>query len=136
MMDGEVVYLLDDALVCNAFAGKYSFKLPPGKYQSLQILDESTVKLWGAGGVALIRDGVLSEENDLPGPARASLRLNDFIDKATGVSVVKNFEKFNYEGISLHRSDGSGNYYSSRRWLLDDHIIHLASEASGNAYIL
>jgi hypothetical protein len=128
---GEILFLLEDALLSNGFAGTNSFKLPVGKYNDIRFVYDSTVKLIGDGGVALVRDGILKETQQIAVLDRAAFALQDAEDNTAGIKIIKNLDQFNVRGVYVHHPNGSTNYYASRRWLLDDKVIDSASDAQG-----
>src|ERR1043165_4448600 len=70
MTGGEIFYLLEDALVCNGFAGSYAVKVPPNKFEHLYFDNEKLCALtpdsripilWSANTTNIVENGILKD---------------------------------------------------------------------------
>jgi hypothetical protein len=74
MQSGELLYLYDDQLLANAWAGKVKMRLPSGRFQEFAVAENGTGLLVGRTNIALAQDGNLIEL-DSPVATLAAVKL-------------------------------------------------------------
>lgn len=131
---GEIFYLFEDALLCNGFAGRIGLKLEAGRFEGLVSSTNGQLFLVGKGAHAFVNDDSTLKElkaSELP----TDVRLSKGSDAS--ISVSRNGETWTGTPRGVYRMrQPRADYYASRRWLLDDHVIDLALDDGGNAYVL
>lgn len=66
LQSGEVIYLLEDRFLANAWAGKVQEKLPAGRFQKFAVAEDGAALLLGGTNIAIQRGGKLIA---LPSPS-------------------------------------------------------------------
>lgn len=125
VVNGEVYYLLEDALLSNGFAGTNSVKFTPNRFTKLNAYG-NPLSPEGSGISGVIERSELTV-------------FNEFQLKGEG-GRLKQPNRVEWakapRGVFHHRKDGQRDYYASRRWLLDDEANDMTVDAKSNVYVL
>jgi hypothetical protein len=143
---GEIFYLFEDALLCNAFAGKIAMTFPKGKYTDVYAGESGEVMLSGPDDKALVSSNGVIKAIDRNALAYTS-RVDDGegrwtvnLERDTPVGSI-NPDAFNKDGNLIMKGiyrqrRSSSDYYASRRWLLDDNVVSFAIDTQSNCVVL
>src|SRR4051812_4601923 len=139
VINGEVAYLLEDALISNGFAGTNSIALPPSQFSQIEKLnDDFSGILAGEKGKAFFANGryelnaVLSRHHSPP----MATTLDHAPFNPIAVFPDRLSEWYGTKrGVFRQSPAGQRyDYYASRRWLLDDEVVGIASDKRGNGH--
>jgi hypothetical protein len=153
---GEIFYLFDEQLLCNGFAGKIAITFSNGAYNSIAAGPTGDISLSGSNVTALVyTNGTIKKLDGSKTPAEALAYLDSISIQAerngvTWTSTIKEHpdvtigslpkkteQKLDQPEKGIYRiKGGATNYYASKRWLLDDHIVAFTQDEVNNAIVL